>query len=161
MGYIKDLSSHPDPQTFPAAKFEAVGEIPAAQCSEAKIESTAGSTINMPFLRLLESGKFTGYNLVGKVAHIISNPGGNTGNFDITANSNDSCTLTQDPGCGAPTAYYISNGGELIDTQNASSLAAFVSAAGYAYTIKGGRLYTDMPDAQLQNACTILWNPQQ
>ena len=159
MSYIKDLQSNPDPQTFPGAKFEVAGTPPKAQCTEAKIEGDNADTENDPTFRLTDFANFTGYNLIGKVCHITASVGGNTGDFDITDNDDNSLTLLQDPGEGDPVTYHITNGAALELTRNAQSFADFIHAAGYAYTFKGGKLYTDIPSGQLQPACTITWDP--
>ncbi|GAI99661.1 unnamed protein product, partial [marine sediment metagenome] len=80
MGHIKDIKSNLDPQAFPGATFEIAGEVPASQCSEAKIEGTKGATIASQD-RLTDPGKFTGYNLAGK--HVtVTSPPENAGKVD-------------------------------------------------------------------------------
>lgn len=158
MGYIRRLDSNADTQAFPGAKFELAGEPPAPQCSEAKIESETGRTAGMVKF-LTDEGKFTGFDLTGKVCHITASVGGNTGDFDIADNDDDTLHFVQDPGSGEPVTYHITNGGELILTRNTPSFAKFIHAAGYAYTVKGGKLYTNMPNGQIKNACTILFDP--
>ncbi|MBA7652960.1 hypothetical protein ES703_60800 [subsurface metagenome] len=159
MGHIKDIKSNLDPQTFPGAHFELSGDVPAAQCSEAQLEADDARTASIPVFRLHDVGKFVGWDLLGKVCHITASVGGNTGDFQISDNTDDRCDLDQDPGTGDPVSYYITNGGELILTRDVQSFADFIHAAGYAFTIKGGKLYTDMPSDQLKNACTILFDP--
>ena len=158
MGHIKDIKSNLDPQTFPGATFEIEGTVPESQCSEAKIEGDNATTVDF-LRRLIDLGKFTGFNLVGKFCTIIASTGGNTGTFSITANTNDNLTFLEFPGDGTNVEYYCHNGGELIVTRDIASFAAFISAAGYAYTIKGGKLFTNIPSAQLQPACSILFDP--
>ena len=159
MGHLKDIANQSKLQTFPSSTFEIEGLVPADQCSEAKIEGDNGTTVSAPDRRLTDNGKFAGFTLLGTICTILTNPGGNTGNFDIVANTDDRLTFIQDPGFGSPTEYYIHNGGDLILTRNIQSFAEFIRAAGYAYTIKGGKLFTNIPSAQLQNACTILFDP--
>ena len=159
MGYLKDVHSNKDTQAFPGAEFEIAGEVPESQCSETRLEGINGLTRGAPFKDLLNAPIFEGWNLIGKICHIITNPGGNTGDFDIIANSPNHLDFAQDPGFGDPTDFYISNGSTLILTRDLKSFAQFIHAAGYAYTIKGGKLYTDIPSAQLQTACTILFDP--
>ncbi|MBA7695240.1 hypothetical protein ES703_103862 [subsurface metagenome] len=159
MGYIRRLDSNVDIQAFPGAHFEIAGEVPAPQCSEAKIEGDDARTTLVPAKRLHDIGAFVGWDLTDKVCHITASVGGNTGDFDIEWNSDDTLAITQNPGAGDPVSYFITNGGELILTRNIPSFAKFIHAAGYAYTIKGGKLYTDMPNGQLKDACTILFDP--
>lgn len=159
MSYIKDLETHPDQQAFPDAKYAISGTPPAAQCTEAVLESTTAVTTDGISKRLTDTGKFTGYNLVGKVCHITASVGGNTGDFDINTNSNDILLFNQDPGNGDPVTYYITDGGELETTRTQQSFADFIHSAGYAYTIKGGVLYTNMPTSEIEKACTITFNP--
>ena len=159
MGHIKDIKSNLDPQTFPGAHFEIAGTVPTPQCSEAKIEGDDAQTFNAEIKRLKDVGKFAGYDLTGKVCTITESVGGNTGDFDITSNSDDFLDLIQDPGNGDPVEYYVHDGAELILTRDVQSFAEFIHAAGYAYTIKGAKLFTDMPSDQLKNACSILFDP--
>ncbi|MBA7658244.1 hypothetical protein ES703_66193 [subsurface metagenome] len=158
MGYIRRLDSNVDIQAFPGANFELTGDIPAPQCSEAKIEADDGVTYASTD-SLNDPGKFTGYDLSDKICTITASVGGNTGDFTIFANTDNSLTFFTDPGDGDPVEYYIHDGGSLILTRNAKSFAEFIHAAGYAYTIKGGKLYTNMPNGLLKNACTILFDP--
>ncbi|MBA7685493.1 hypothetical protein ES703_93918 [subsurface metagenome] len=159
MGYIRRLDSNADIQTFPGANFEATGDIPAPQCSEAQIEGTDASTKVVPEPQLTHIDAFIGWNLAAKICHITASVGGNTGDFTISNNTNHVLYLNQDCGAGDPVAYYITDGGELILTRNVKSLAEYIHAAGYAYTFKAGKLYTNMPNGLLKNACTILWDP--
>ncbi|MBA7710002.1 hypothetical protein ES703_118929 [subsurface metagenome] len=159
MGSIRRLDSNVDIQAFPGAHFIINDEVPAAQCSEAQIEADDASTINFMSKRLDDIDKFVGWDLTGKVLTITASVGGNTGDFDINSNDDHSLYLAQDPGTGNPVTYYVHNGGELILTRNEKSFAQFIHAAGYAYTFKGGRLFTNMPNGLLKEACTILWDP--
>lgn len=159
MSYIKDLQSNPDPQSFPGAKFEISGTPPKPQCTEAEIEGDSADTEAAPINKLSDANKFTAYDLTGKVCHITASVGGNTGDFDITGNDEHTLDLIQDPGDADPVTYHITDGAELELTRNAQSFAEFIHAAGYAYTFKGGKLYTNIPSGQLQPACTITWDP--
>ena len=159
MGSILKLDAGVNIQAFPGAKFEIVGDVPAPQCSEAKIEGDTAQTRDAPDFDLLDPNKFTGYDLAGKKCTIVTSVGGNTGLFSIFSNTDHELEFLEDPGDGAPVTYYVHDGGELILTRNVPSFAEFIHAAGYAYTIKGGKLYTDMPSGQLKNACTILFDP--
>lgn len=159
MGHLKDITNQPKIQTFPGATFQIQGQVPAAQCSEAKIEGDDAETEGPPFLGLVHFQKFIGYNLVGKICHITASVGGNTGDFDITSNDEHILHFVQDPGDGYPVEYYISNGSELILTRDIQSFAQFIHAAGYSHTIKGGKLYTNIPSNLLQPACSILFDP--
>ncbi|MBA7528101.1 hypothetical protein ES705_20284 [subsurface metagenome] len=158
MGHIKDIKSNLDPQAFPGATFQIEGTVPEAQCSEAKIEGDSAVTSSAGPL-LQDAGKFAGYALTGKVCTITASVGGNTGDFDITNNDEDGLLLAQDPGDGDPVTYYVHDGAELILTRDVQSFADYIHAAGYAYTIKAGKLFTNMPSDQLKNACTILFDP--
>ncbi len=159
MGFIKDIQSNLDPQAFPGATFVVEGEPPEEQCSEAKIESDSASTQAQPVGSIDDPGAFAGFFLVGKTAHVTANVGGNTGDWEIASNNDDSVFVFGDPGDGDPTTYYISDGGSLIITRDVPSFAAFIHAAGYAYTIKGNKLYTNIPSNLLQPACSILFDP--
>lgn len=159
MGHLKDIANQSKIQSFPSSTFEIEGEVPVSQCSEAKIEGDNATTNPFPQSNLVDPGRFTGWDLFGKHCTIITNPGGNTGTFNIVGNTNDLIVLNPDPGNGGPTTYYIHNGGSLILTRNAQSFAEFIAAAGYAYTLKGGKLYTNIPSVNLQPACSILFSP--
>ena len=158
MGYIKRLDSNVDIQAFPGALFELAGDVPAPQCSEARIEGDSAITTLLGS-DLIDPGKFAGYALAGKVCTITASVGGNTGDFNIVVNNDNQLFLTTDPGDGDPVEYYVHDGGSLILTRDVQSFAEFIHAAGYAYTIKAGKLYTNMPSGQLKDACTILFDP--
>ncbi|MBA7705924.1 hypothetical protein ES703_114766 [subsurface metagenome] len=134
------------------------GDVPASQCSEAKIEGDDAITSSAQ-KSLIDPGAFAGFALVGKVLNITASVGGNTGLFSISFNDDNILGLFTDPGDGDPVTYFLRNGGELILTRNIQSFAEFISAAGYAYTIKGAKLYTNIPSEFLQPACTILFDP--
>ncbi len=158
MGYLKDIRSNLDIQAFPGARYEIAGEVPASQCSEAKIKGEHGET-HAGFASLIDFGKFIGWNLAGKVCH-ITNPPINVGDYDITHNVDPEIYFVQEvPHTSFDNEYYITNGGELILTRNIQSFAEFFHAAGRAYTIKSGKLYTDTPIPDLESACTILFDP--
>lgn len=159
MGSLRRLDANVDIQSFPGAHFVINNDVPAAQCSEAQIEGDDAETRSVPSNRLIDTGAFVGFDLTGKICHITASIGGNTGDFDITSNDDNTLFLLQNPGTGDPVTYYITDGGELILTRNETSFATFIHAAGYAYTFKGGKLYTNMPSGQLKEACTILFDP--
>lgn len=159
MGSLKDITNQGNRGTFPGSTFVIEGEPPEEQCSEALIEGANAVTRTPPFLDLCDVGAFAGHNLVGKVCHIIASVGGNTGNFDIILNDDDCVVFNTNPGNGDPVEYYVTNGGSLILTRTMESFAAFIFEAGYSYTIKGGKLFTNIPSAMLQPACSIVFNP--
>lgn len=159
MGHLKNIANQPKLQTFPNAQFEIAGDVPAAQCSEAQIEGDDATTTTLPAFTLWHPGAFAGWALNGKTCRITASVGGNTGDFLVVATNPDFLGLGADPGNGDPVTYHVIDGGELILTRNVQSFAEFIHAAGYAYTIKGGKLYTTMPSSELQNACTILFDP--
>lgn len=158
MGYLKDIHSNLDIQAFPGAHFEIAGEAPLTQCSEAKIEGDHAFLVIAP-PQLKDVGAFVSYDLTGKVCTVVSGPFAIPGDYDILSNTDDALTLATSPGDSPEVVYYVHDGGSLILTRNIASFAKFIHAAGHAYTIKGGKLYTDMPSAQLKNACTILFDP--
>lgn len=158
MGFIKDIHSNLDIQAFPGAHFEIVGDVPAPQCSEYAIEGDHGLTFAFG-ITLTDPGKFAGYNLNGKFLHITSPPP-NVSTRPIVANSDNhvQCTGTV-PDASPDNVYTVTDGGELILTRDVASFAQYIHAAGWAYTIKGGKLYTNMPSDQLKTACSILFDP--
>lgn len=156
MPYIKELNGNPDQQSFPGATFEIEGEVPQAQCSEAKIEGDDADTYGT---YLEDIGAFTGYDLIGKKCTILEEGEGPPGTYNIIANTNNFIQVDQLLGGHTPVSYYIHNGGSLIITRNISSFATYLDSKGYAYTIKGGKLYTNASSVQLQPACSILFDP--
>lgn len=159
MGHLKDITNQPKIQTFPSTTFQIEGEVPKAQCTEAKIEGDDAHTDAEPDRRLVDPNKFTGYALGAKICTITASVGGNTGDFTIEWNSDSVLKLATDPGNGDPVTYHVHDGGELELARDVQSFAEFIHAAGYAYTIKGGKLHTNIPSAQLQDACTITFDP--
>ncbi len=158
MGSLKDIANQPKLQTFPSSTYVIEGEPPESQCSEAKIEGDSAQTITGANT-LIDSGKFIGFDLTGKVCHIIVSPTGNTGNFAITGNGDNFLFFATDPGNSLDVGYYVSNGGSLILTRTMPSFAQFIASKGFSYTIKGGKLYTNIPPDDLQPACSILFDP--
>lgn len=159
MGSILRLDSGVNIQTFPGATFEIVGDVPAPQCSEARLEGTEGRTdIGNPYYRDY-TYPFAGYDLTGKILHVLTPPS-IAGDYTILSNSAYQLNLEAGmPDSTVNSHYYVSDGGELILTRDVPSFAAFIHAQGWAYTIKGGKLYTNMPSGQLKDACTILFDP--
>jgi len=158
MGSIRRLDGNADPQAFPGAKFEIVGDVPAPQCSEARVEGT-GAQIDAGLEWIYQPGKFVGWVFTGKKVTVTS-PLANAGTYNITGwNDNFIYTDTIFAEDTNEAEYYVHNGGSLILTRDVASFAAYIHAAGYAYTIKGGKLYTNMPNGQLKEACTIEWDP--
>jgi len=158
MGSIRKLNSNPDIQAFPGAQFQIVGTVPAPQCSEAKIEGTNATTTFPPW-KLNDPGKFAGYTLGGNFLTVTKSTGGFPGTFAIQYNDDDSLTIGEPLGIGTEVEYYIHNSGSLILTRDIASFATYIHNAGYAYTIKGRTLYTNMPNDLIKNACTILFDP--
>ena len=158
MGHLKDIANQPKLQTFPGSTFEIAGTVPEAQCSEAKIEGDNAHTISFT-KQLNDTLKYLGFNLTGKICTITASVGGNTGDFNILSNTNSALFFLEDPGDGNPVEYYVHNGASLILTRDLQSFAEFIHAAGYSYTIKGGKLYTNIPSVQLQPACSIVFAP--
>lgn len=158
MGHLKDIANQSKIQSFPSSTFEIEGEPPASQCSEARIESVTGDPIpGTGFMS--DPGKFVGWNLAGKKIHVLFPPT-DVGTYAITANGDDNLICTNIWIEGNPIVeYYISNGGSLILTRDLQSFAQYIQAAGYSYTIKGGKLYTNIPSVNLQPACSILFDP--
>ncbi|MBA7687105.1 hypothetical protein ES703_95565 [subsurface metagenome] len=160
MGSIRRLDSNVDIQAFPGAHFIINNDIPKAQCTEAQIEGDTAETFDSNPDTLVHPFKFTGFNLTGKVCHITASVGGETGDFAIITNTNSELTFGVHVGAGNPVTYHVTDAGEFELTRNEKSFAAFIHAAGYAYTFKGGKLFTNMPNGLLKEACTLLWNPQ-
>lgn len=158
MGYLKDISNQPKQQTFPGSTFEIAEDVPQSQCSEALIEGDSATTGGIPCF-LTDPGKFAGFHLAGKKVTITASVGGWPGTYDIASNNDNTLELIQDAGNGDPVEYYCHNGGSLILTRDLQSFAQFIKNAGAAYTIKGGKLYTNIPLHSLQPACTIVFNP--
>lgn len=157
MGFIR-LKTPGDFPSFPGACAKAKDPIPLAQCTEAAIEGANATTTYSP-PELTDVGAFTGYTLNGKTCTILESTGGNTGEFPIVSNTDDVLTLTGDPGDGTAVKYQLHDAGELEITRNTAELAALSHAAGKAHTFLNGKLYTDMPEANFQAACSLLWNP--
>ena len=158
MGYIKDIANQPKLQTFPGALFEQSGDVPPAQCTDAILKGDHGITDGL-IPPMTDVGAFTGYVLGGKQCFITSPPA-NAGTYAIIFSANDYIVLNpKAPAASNDNVYYITDGAELILTRNQASFAQYIHDAGYAYTIKGGKLYTNMPDPQLQKACVVIWSP--
>lgn len=155
MGHIKDIANQPKLQSFPNSTFEIQGIVPASQCSEAQVQGTGTALLQ----EITEAGNFIGWNLTGKKVTVTAPPA-KAGTYDIINNNDNTLFLIHDFGIPSVLVdYYCHNGGALILTRDITSFAAFISAAGYSYTIKGAKLYTNIPSVQLQPACSILFDP--
>lgn len=154
---IKIGENNPNP--FPDTKFTIEGEVPAAQCTEAKIAGLNATTSPIPDPHLTDPGAFTGYNLTGKICHITYSEGGAIGPKFIISNNDNSLEFGADPGFGSNVQYHVTDGGSLILTRNVESFAQFIHTQGYAYTFKGGKLHTNCPQGSLKHACTVIFDP--
>ncbi len=158
MGSLINLGDNPNIQNFPGARFVITNNVPNTQCAEARIESTTGLT-NIAPARIEDAGKFAGFALTGKWCTITESTGPVTGTFQITSNTQDQITFADPLGVDETVTYYVHDGGTLELTRDIESFAQFIHDAGRAYTIKGGKLYTDIPPGLLQPACTITFDP--
>ncbi len=234
-GYIKDIQNQPNRQTFPTSTFAIAGDVPASQCSEAKIEGFQGR-IRAGNDILTEAGKFAGFALTGKSV-TVTLPPIDAGTYGITGNNDNEISTDHNFNDFNNNAeYFIHDGGTLILTRDLTSFARFIQsqphhvtgnagivAIGFntltevgnfpddltgniltirngappdlgdhlilsntldvlttdftftvarpdtlytvnftkqsASTIKGGTLYTNISPVQLQQACTILFDP--
>ena len=145
-----------DKIAFPGSTFAASGLIPLPQCTEALVE---GNTADTSLFTLNDFGNFIDLTLTGKICTIISNPGGNTGDFSITTNDDNTLTLSTMAGDGFPTVYFVHDGAELELQQTADDIMLEAQTNGAATIKKGGQLYTDADVNQISPACTILFNP--
>ena len=150
MGHLKDIANQPNQQTFPESTFSIVGDVPASQCSEAKIEGDNAVVSFIPNNFLYEPAKFTGFNLAGKVCTITINPVGPTGDYDINFNTPDVLALQQNPGDGKPVSYYVHDGGTLILTRDAASFAEYITTHA---------LYQQSQTGQVVNGSNLLTDP--
>lgn len=157
MGYINQILT-PDPDTFPGAIFEAAGNVPEAQCQESQIVSVAGTSTTGTGI-LTEVGKFVGIDLAGKKCDVTL-PALDVGTYDIISNDDDALLLDYSfAGPPGGVNYTCEDAGQAYLTRNLNSLARFIHDAGFAYTIKGGKLYTDCPNLTLADACSDTWDP--
>ena len=157
-GQLRNTKSG-DQQAFPGSAYVATGTVPKPQCTEAVVQGDNANTISVAKL-LRDTAAFTGFNLVGKVCHITASVGGFTGDFNITGNNDDALNLQQSPGDGDPVSYYISDGGALEKQQTAEELMNEAHAQGAATTRKGGQVFIDGTQQQVQPSCSILFDPE-
>ncbi len=147
-----------DLRAFPGSKFVIQDTPPITQCQETQIAGDRGFTGGLNN-RLRDNEKFVGIDLTGKILTITSPPG-NAGDYtvlsnidrdifvdtDLTTNSNDNVYTVHDPG-----QTYL--------TRNQSSFLRFIAEEDRAYTIKGGVLFTDVPDPPMEDACSDTFAP--
>lgn len=159
MAYIDKITS-PDPDTFPGALFQQAGEVPEAQCQETKITNTDAALVNGSPI-ITEVGAWPGIDLAGKEV-VVSGTVFSDGTYGILSNTDDTLTTDNQFAENIATAdTIVQDVGQTYLRRNIASFARFISAAGYAYTIKGGKLYTDCPDGTLSGACSDTWNPEE
>lgn len=109
--------------------------------------------------QLRDIGAYAGWDLTDRICVITESPTGNTGNFPIDSNNANQLFFTPNPGDSLNVHYYIKANIDLTTPRTLQDFVDYITAAGYSYTIKGGKLYTNIPSATLQNACLIIFNP--
>lgn len=157
MGYVNKVND-PNQQEFPGAAFEVSGDAPYSQCDAGAVnESTPDWSIGTSIISSVY--QCANYNFIGKKA-TISGSASDDGTYDITAQSADTITIdhTFVGAVGAATVAIKDADGTHL-TRNKASFAQFIHNNGYAYTIKGGKLWTDCPNLTLANACPVTWDP--
>lgn len=158
MAYINKITT-PDMDTFPGAVFEQTGDVPIAQCQETQIDKIGTGNTDGSTAKLTDGAAFTGFDLAGKILS-ISAPPGNVGDYTVISNDNNILTLASTPPASSGVnSYTVHDTGQAYLTRDINSFAEFIHNAGYAYTIKGGKLYTDCPNLTLADACSTTWNP--
>ena len=159
MGHIKDITNQSKIQSFPNSTFEINGDPPLSQCSDALFQGETAFT-NDPPGRVVDFSHSFPIGVIGNFVTITESPTGNPGTYLITARP-DPNTLTTGagPGNSGNVHYYVHNGGAFAVPRDFQSFIDFITDAGYAYTIKGGKLHTNIPAVDLQPACKILFAP--
>lgn len=157
MPYINKIPT-PDIDTFPGAVFEQVGDVPIAQCEETQIVD-AGPVWTISQNTIVFAAAGVDINLIGKII-TVANSASDNGDWTIIAQVDNTLTLNHTwIGAAAGADIVIHDTGQAYLTRNSQSFAQFIHDLGYAYTIKGGKLYTDCPNLTLADACTNTWNP--
>lgn len=157
MGYINKITT-PEVGNFPAAVFEQQGEVPIAQCEETQI-SEINCSIYSTQIFLIKTAAFTAINLTGKKV-TVTNSAADDGTYNILAHDDDMLTTDHEfQNTENAVTIAVHDAGQAYLTRNIKSFADFIHNAGYAYTIKGGKLYTDCPNGTLSPACSNTWNP--
>lgn len=139
MGQLRNANAQ-DRSSFPGSDFAASDAVPTTQCETSPIFSTNAITIT-PGFRLTDVGKFIGLNFRGDTCHITASVGGNTGQFEIDVNNDDTLFLLQDPGNGDPVAYHLQNSVPQlpsgVDATTVTPLKALIDTGNF-----GGAPYT-------------------
>jgi len=159
MGHVKDIANQSRQQTFPGATYEFEGTTPVSQCTAPSVFGSFAQTFTAFPGYLLNHGSFAGEDYTGKFVTITQSPHGNPGTYGITSNTDDLIQLDGDPGNSNNVSWYLHNGDSLRIIRNIADWAALISAGGYSYTIKGGKLYTNVPQAAMEFVCPILFDP--
>lgn len=157
MGSINAIDT-PDTSNFPAAVFVQEGDVPIAQCEETQITDTDPAWLHSTST-ITADPSIADIDLTGKSA-TIANSISDDGTYTILAQNGQTITIDHTFAGGdmfADAVYHDT--GEAYLTRDVQSFADFIHENGYAYTIKGGKLFTDCPNATLANACSNLWNP--
>lgn len=157
MGFIKERTE-PDPDNFPGALYEIVGQVPVDQCKEAIISDGAVTwSIGQSIISNI-SGLNSIY-IVGKKCTITASIM-DDGTYDILSQTTTTITIDHtfiDLATGA--IIEIHDSSQTYLTRNLQSFLDFIKSEGYAYTIKAGILYTNCPNPPLANACSTTFNP--
>lgn len=158
MGYIRDLQSNPDIQAFPGATYEIDGDVPAAQCQEQRPQGPFYS-ISIGSPNVVQAGMFAEYDLTGKKIDILSTVS-NNGTYNVLSNTDDYVVtdhiFTEND---ATVSIIVYDTGEVYITRNEASFLRFIQVQGATYTIKGGKIFTNLANPPMEDACTIAFNP--
>lgn len=158
MGYIKDIANQPKLQTFPSSQYAIAGDVPKFQCRESQITFVnavifAGQTL------ILRVGAFAAIDLTGKKVTVTA-PAPDVGLYNVLSNTND--RLFTDHtfiGAGPACAASVHDTGQLFLTRNLPSFQRYIESQARSHTTKGGILYTNTPTVEMQNACSLAFNP--
>ncbi len=147
-----------DKKAFPGSTFVVNDTPPATQCTEDDIILFASiTTAGQPFLT--QVARFAGIDLAGKNL-FLAVPPANAGNYTVISNTDDVLTVTPNfPATDAGNGGFVSDPSEALLTRSVQSFTRFIQANGAAHTSKAGQLFTNLPDPPMDDACTLVFDP--
>lgn len=160
MGFVNKITT-PDQDAFPGALFEIAGNVPEAECQETKNVQVGCSATAGQFTITDVPDQWGELDLAGKEV-VVAGTVGDDGTYGIVSNTPGVLTTDHEfVGTEGAINATVQDVGQTYLTRNISSFARFIHESGFAYTIKGGKLYTNCPDVTLADACSDTWNPNE
>lgn len=147
-----------DLNSFPGSTFSVDDTPPIAQCQETQIAAPTVST-TVGLYTITKAAAFAGINLAGKKV-TVSGSLADDGTYNIISNTDDVLITDHAFQTTESTATATCHDdGQAYLTRDSNSFARYAESQSAAYTFANRRLYTDIADPPMNDACTDTWSP--